>query len=84
MQVYLDNSATTKVSRPVLSRVTEAMIVDYGNPSSLHTMGMEAEQYIKKAERKLNENTIIFWILWGLLTVGMIIGFYALENKWLY
>ena len=53
MQVYLDNSATTKVSRPVLSRVTEAMIVDYGNPSSLHTMGMEAEQYIKKARTQI-------------------------------
>lgn len=46
--------------------------------------GLTAEQYIKKAERKLNENTIIFWILWSLLTVGMIVGFYALENKWLY
>lgn len=53
MQVYLDNSATTKVSRPVLSRVTEAMIVDYGNPSSLHNMGMQAEQYIKKARTQI-------------------------------
>lgn len=59
-----------------------AMNRKYDDPKFIN--GLTAEQYIKKAERKLNENTIIFWILWGLLTVGMIIGFYALENKWLY
>ena len=46
--------------------------------------GLTAEEYIKHTERKLNGNTVLFWILWILLTAGMIAGFYALENKWLY
>lgn len=53
MQVYLDNSATTKVSQPVLDIVTKTMIEDYGNPSSLHNKGLEAEQYIRHAKEQI-------------------------------
>ncbi|SFQ07935.1 cysteine desulfurase [Lachnospiraceae bacterium XBB1006] len=53
MQIYLDNSATTQVSEPVLAIMEQAMRVDFGNPSSLHTMGMEAENYIKKAKTQI-------------------------------
>ncbi|MBE5902054.1 MAG: cysteine desulfurase [Lachnospiraceae bacterium] len=53
MQIYLDNSATTRVSESVLTVMEEAMRKDYGNPSSLHTMGMEAENYIKKAKEQI-------------------------------
>ena len=59
-----------------------AMNRKYDEPKFIN--GLTTEQYIKNAERKLNGNTIGFWILWGLLTAGMVIGFYALENKWLY
>ncbi len=53
MQVYLDNSATTKVSQSVLNVMTKAMTEDYGNPSSLHGLGMEAEKYIRKAKEQI-------------------------------
>ncbi|MCR4956532.1 MAG: cysteine desulfurase [Lachnospiraceae bacterium] len=53
MQVYLDNSATTKVSPGVVEIMTKAMTEDYGNPSSLHNMGLYAENYIKKAKEQI-------------------------------
>jgi hypothetical protein len=62
--------------------IGNAMNRKYDGPKFIN--GLTSEQYIKNAERKLNGNTIAFWILWSLLTVGMIVGFYALENKWLY
>lgn len=48
MFVYLDNSSTTKPYPSVVRAVTRAMEKDYGNPSSLHRMGLEAEQLIKE------------------------------------
>ena len=53
MEVYLDNSATTKVSKEVMDLMTKVSCEDYGNPSSKHSMGMRAEQYIKKQLRLL-------------------------------
>ncbi len=49
MQVYLDNSATTVCSPDVARIVEKVSTIDYGNPSSLHAKGMEAEQYVKDA-----------------------------------
>ena len=46
--------------------------------------GSTAEKYIKTREENLNVSTVLFWVLWLLLTAGIIAGFYALENKWLY
>ena len=59
-----------------------AMNRKYEGPKFIN--GLTAEEYIKHTERKLNGNTVLFWILWILLTAGMLAGFYALENKWLY
>lgn len=53
MQVYLDNSATTKVSPSVVEVMTKTMVEDYGNPSSLHGLGMLAEGYIRKAKEQI-------------------------------
>ena len=50
MQVYLDNSATTKVFDSVKDIMVKVMTEDYGNPSSLHYKGVEAEKYIKEAK----------------------------------
>lgn len=49
MEAYLDNSATTKVIDEVRDIVVKTMTEDYGNPSSLHRKGFEAENYIKIA-----------------------------------
>ena len=46
---YLDNSATTQVLRPVAEKALELMVVQYGNPSSLHTLGFRARQLVEEA-----------------------------------
>lgn len=66
MEAYLDNSATTQCSRRACDLMVELLMQDYGNPSSLHMKGVEAERYIKEAREKIartlkaTENEIIF------------------------
>lgn len=52
MEAYLDNAATTRVSEAAAKVMEQAMLVDYGNPSSLHTKGIDAERYIKDAKKQ--------------------------------
>lgn len=49
MEIYLDNSATTKVFPEVASYMVEIMCDGYGNPSSMHHKGVEAEKVIRQA-----------------------------------
>ena len=44
MEVYLDNSATTRQYDEVTDAMAEAMRETYGNPSSLHSLGVVAEK----------------------------------------
>lgn len=53
MEIYLDNSATTMALKEVTDLVSQIMHVDYGNPSSMHMKGVEAEKYIKEAKQDL-------------------------------
>ena len=53
MEVYLDNSATTRTFPEVAELMTKIMCEDYGNPSSLHMKGVGAEQYIRYAKETL-------------------------------
>ncbi|MGI6604802.1 MAG: cysteine desulfurase family protein [bacterium] len=48
-EIYLDNSATTKVRQEVVAAMVEAFQKNYGNPSSAHRRGQAAEQELKKA-----------------------------------
>lgn len=48
-EVYLDNAATTKPYDAVAKRVETVMLHTYGNPSSLHKMGIDAENILKEA-----------------------------------
>ena len=48
-EIYLDNSATTKPYDEVVDYIVEVSRKYYGNPSSLHNKGIEAENLIKKA-----------------------------------
>lgn len=50
MEAYFDNAATTRVAPEVQDIVKKVMDLDYGNPSSRHRKGAEAEQYIKEAQ----------------------------------
>ena len=49
MEIYFDNSATTRALDEVKDLVVKLMTEDYANPSSRHRKGMEAEQYVKEA-----------------------------------
>ena len=49
MEAYLDNSATTRCSEAAKNKMVEALTVDFGNPSSMHMKGVEAEKYVKEA-----------------------------------
>lgn len=66
MEVYLDNSATTKVFPEVAQAMVKIMCEDYGNPSSMHNKGVESEKYIRYAKEtlakilKVNEKEILF------------------------
>ena len=46
MEIYLDNCATTKVCPEAVEAAMKAMAEDYGNPSSLHRMGLRAERLL--------------------------------------
>ncbi len=49
--IYLDNSATTRVSDRAAKKAFEVMRENFGNPSSLHNLGFKAEMEIKNAKR---------------------------------
>lgn len=51
MFVYLDNSATTKPYDQVVDEMTKVLREDFGNPSSLHTLGIAAEKYVRGARK---------------------------------
>ena len=56
MEVYLDNSATTRCFDQVAALITQIMCEDYGNPSSLHRKGVQAEKYIRYAKDVIARN----------------------------
>jgi len=53
MQAYLDNSATTQCSKRATELMVKLLTEDFGNPSSMHMKGVEAEKYIKEAKEKI-------------------------------
>lgn len=53
MECYLDNSATTRCTKSVAQVLTEVMCGAYGNPSSLHHKGVEAERYVRGARETI-------------------------------
>ncbi len=53
MEIYLDNSATTKVCREAADAMMKMLTENYGNPSSLHSKGVEASKAIENARQNL-------------------------------
>ena len=53
MEAYLDNAATTRVFPEVREMMVHVMEEDFGNPSSKHTKGITAENYIKEAKETI-------------------------------
>ena len=66
MEAYLDNSATTVCFEEVAHLMHKIMCEDYGNPSSMHHKGVEAEKYLRDATKtladllKADEKEILF------------------------
>ncbi len=53
-EIYLDNSATTKAFPEVIDLISRVMEEDYGNPSSMHHMGVVAEGRLKESTNILS------------------------------
>ena len=51
--VYLDNSATTRQYDAVTETMLQAMRENYGNPSSLHALGLAAEKEVRAARKTI-------------------------------
>ena len=66
MECYFDNSATTRVYPEVVSAMNDIMLMQYGNPSSMHRKGMEAEMALRHAREtvaktlKADDRNILF------------------------
>lgn len=64
--IYLDNAATTKPCREAVEAAAEAMNIGYGNPSSRHSLGIEAEKIVSSARAEIarslgcEDNCIVF------------------------
>ena len=55
-EIYLDNAATTRVHPQVAEKMKDALVNNYGNPSSLHRLGIRAEQAIKEVRELIAKN----------------------------
>ncbi|MGN1340488.1 MAG: cysteine desulfurase family protein, partial [Oscillospiraceae bacterium] len=53
--IYADNAATTKLSKTALAAMLPCFEENYGNPSSLHTVGQNAAEALFNARRTVSE-----------------------------
>lgn len=66
MECYFDNSATTRAYPEVAELMSKILLEDYGNPSSMHMKGMDAEVYVRRAREaiaktlKVDDRCILF------------------------
>lgn len=51
--IYLDNAATTAMTPSVIEAMTELMTTDFGNPSSIHSFGRQANQRLRTYRQTL-------------------------------
>jgi cysteine desulfurase len=65
-EIYLDNSATTPLHQAVTAMLNRVQVEVYGNPSSMHEKGLQAERLLKEARGQVaaffggRDNEIIF------------------------
>ena len=51
--IYLDNCSTTKPRKEVIETISNCMLYDFGNPSSLHKIGLNAEKILNNARENI-------------------------------
>lgn len=54
--IYLDNAATTKVDEDVVEIISDTLLVDYGNPSSLHSLGVDSQELLENARLSIKKS----------------------------
>ncbi|MBC3805446.1 aminotransferase class V-fold PLP-dependent enzyme [Acetobacterium fimetarium] len=52
-EIYLDNAATTRVHPQVAEKMMDALVNNYGNPSSLYGLGIRAEQAVREVRERI-------------------------------
>ena len=52
-RIYADNAATTKISQTAMKAMISAMENSYGNPSSIHQIGMAANDALQTAREQI-------------------------------
>ncbi len=52
---YFDNSATTKIKEEVLHEMLPYLSIEYGNPSSIYSIGRSAKRAIEEARKRVAE-----------------------------
>ena len=55
-EIYLDNAATTCCLPDAAKKAYDVMTQDFGNPSSLHMKGVEAEKYLDEARHVISKS----------------------------
>ena len=53
MEIYLDNSATTKACAEAVRAVTDCLTENYGNPSAVHSKGIKAKMLLEDSRQKI-------------------------------
>ena len=53
MRIYADNAATTRMSQSAIDAMVECMEKEYGNPSSLYTLGQSAKEALERARTRV-------------------------------
>jgi len=53
MEIYLDNSATTKIRQEVMEEIKDVYEINYGNPSSIHRKGLQIEKKMDLARKSV-------------------------------
>ncbi len=86
MEVYLDNSATTPVYEDVAQIVYDTMLNCYGNPSSLHRKGKEAEDLLDECRKTISSTVYctpeeIYFTSGGTESDNLAVIGYAHANK---
>ena len=55
-EIYLDNAATTRCLDEAAKKAYDVMTQDFGNPSSLHMKGVDAEKYLDEARDVISKS----------------------------
>ncbi|WP_369127076.1 aminotransferase class V-fold PLP-dependent enzyme, partial [Virgibacillus salexigens] len=84
--MYLDNAATTPLLPDVITAISESLSANFGNPSSIHSLGRASSQIVRKAREtvanalEVPSRNIIFTSGASEANNQALIG-YALANK---